>query len=75
MPRNQISAVQTLARVARILEESEDLLLELIAQMEPEDGLIWVYDAEDDETPALSSDGIDCIRDLIAEHRRNQDPD
>lgn len=72
MPRNQISSVQTLARVARILGESEDLLFELIAQMEPEDGLIWVYDAKDDETPALSSDGIDCIRDLIAEHRCNQ---
>lgn len=32
MPRNQISSVHTLARVARLLEESEDLLLELIAE-------------------------------------------
>ncbi|SMD07382.1 hypothetical protein [Novosphingobium sp. B1] len=36
--------------------------------MDTEDGVIWVYGTEDRELViTLSNDGIDCLRDIIAE--------
>ncbi|WP_257555885.1 hypothetical protein [Sphingobium sp. CFD-2] len=71
MQRNKVYAVTTLAKVAQEWEESEDLLHELTEQMDTEDGVIWVYGTEEDAVLALSGDGIECLRDLLAEHRRN----
>ena len=72
MQRNKVYAVTTLAQVARELGEDEDFLFDLTDQMDTEDGVIWVYGTEKEPLLALSGDGIDCLRDLIAEHRRNQ---
>lgn len=72
MQRNKVYAVTTLAQVALQLGENEDLLFDLTDQMDTEDGLIWVYGTQEDPVIALSSEGIDCMRDLIAEHRRSQ---
>ncbi|MEL0210850.1 MAG: hypothetical protein VW891_09755 [Novosphingobium sp.] len=63
----------TLAQVAIELGEDEDFLFDLTDQMDTEDGVIWVYGTEDQEPViTLSNDGIDCLRDIIAEHRRSQ---
>jgi hypothetical protein len=39
--------------------------------MDTEDGVIWVYGIEEHAVLALSQDGIDCLRDLLAEHKRD----
>ena len=38
-----ISSVFTIARVAELLGEDEDLLHEVSLDMEPEDGVLWIY--------------------------------
>ena len=72
MQRNKVHAVTTLARVALDLGERLELLDELIDQMDTEDGVIWVYGTEEDPICALSADGVECLQDLIVEHRRQQ---
>ncbi|ANI78456.1 MULTISPECIES: hypothetical protein [Sphingobium] len=71
MQRNKVYAVTTLAKVAQEWEESEDLLHELTEQMDTEDGVIWVYGVEEHAVLALSEDGIECLRDLLGEHKRD----
>ena len=63
-----ITAVHTLAAVARMLGASEDLLHDLSIEMEPEDGCIAVYGPAEDYTPAFTTDGIERLSELIAEH-------
>jgi peptidyl-prolyl cis-trans isomerase SurA len=48
------------------------LLFDLTDQMDTEDGLIWVYGTGEEPVLALSSDGVDCLQDIIAENRRSQ---
>ena len=43
----------TISRAAEILGEDEELLWELVTDMEPEDGCLWIYDT-DDEQPSRS---------------------
>lgn len=62
-----ITAVHTLAAVALMLGASEDLLHDLSIEMEPEDGCIAVYGPGQEYTPAFTADGIERLRDLIAE--------
>jgi len=64
-----IAHVLTLARVAELLGEDEDLLHELSIEMEPEDGLIGVHGVGDDYTPAFTQDGIAHLRYLIELHK------
>lgn len=71
MQRNRVYTVTTLAKVAQEWEESEDLLDEITEQMDTEDGAIWVYGAEEHAVLAPSEDGIECLRDLLGEHRRD----
>lgn len=71
MQRNKVYAVTTLAKVAQEWEESEDLLHELTEQMDTEDGVIWVYGVEEHAVLALSEDGIECLRDLLGEHKHD----
>ncbi len=71
MQRNKVYAVTTLAKVAQEWEESEDLLHELTEQMDTEDGVIWVYGVEEHAVLALSEEGIECLRDLLGEHKRD----
>lgn len=72
MQRNKVHAVTTLAKVAQDLEVSESLLHDLTQQMDTEDGVIWVYGLEEEGVLALTEDGIECLRDILADHRRGQ---
>jgi len=67
---NKIHAVQTITLVARELGEDEDWLADIATEMEPEDGLIWVYSAEhEDGVMAFTEFGVESLRNLIAIYR------
>ena len=72
MQRNKVHAVTTITKVAQDLDVSEDLLHDLTQQMDTEDGVIWVYGFEEEGVLALTEDGIECLRDILADHRRDQ---
>jgi len=65
-----ISAVFTISYVANLLGEDEDWLFELSIDMEPEDGSLWVYGVGEDGVPAFTQDGIDNLRQIVADKRR-----
>jgi hypothetical protein len=64
-----ISAVFTIGYVANLLGEDEDWLFELSIGMEPEDGSLWVHGVGEDGVPAFTRDGIDNLRQIIADKR------
>ena len=64
-----ISAVFPIDHVANLLGEDEDWLFDLSIGMEPEDGSLWVYGVGEDGVPAFTRDGIDNLRQIIADQR------
>lgn len=70
MQLNKVHSVRTIALVAQDLGEDEDWLWEVAIEMEPEDGLIWVYGTTG-QVMAFSSFGVENLCDLIAEHRNS----
>ena len=60
-----ITHVFTIRRAARILGRDEDMLWSLSDQLEPEDGMLWVYDIDGVEILAFTSNGIDALREII----------
>ena len=64
-----ISAVFTIGYVANQLGEDEDWLFDLSIDMFPEDGCLWVYGVGEDGVPAFTKDGIECLRQIIADER------
>jgi hypothetical protein len=60
-----ISHIFTIRRTAQILGRDEDLLWNVLHQLEPEDGLLWVNDIDDEATPAFTSFGIETLREII----------
>lgn len=67
-----ISRVYTLACVAKMLGEDEELLHAVSVEMEPEDGALWVVGIGEDGTPAFTDYGIEMLSQLIEIHRENQ---
>jgi hypothetical protein len=65
------SAVFTIARVAEILGEDADWLLDVAIEMTPEDGCLTVYDVNDEGTTAFTSLGIENLKELIQIHKAN----
>jgi len=61
----------TIARAAQILHEDEQLLQDLALDMEPEDGCLWIYGADEQEMLAFTDRGLEYLRELIAEYRRS----
>ncbi len=64
----------TIARVAEILGEDEELLWDIAMEMEPEDGKLWIHDTGERETIAFTQWGLENLRELLAEHKRRQAP-
>jgi hypothetical protein len=64
-----IALVFTIGYVANQLGEDEDWLFELSGDMFPEDGCLWVYGVGDDGVPAFTKDGIENLRQIIADQR------
>lgn len=65
------SAVFTIARVADMLGEDADWLLNVALEMTPEDGYLSVYDVDDDGTTAFTRFGIENLKELIEIHKAN----
>ncbi|MBF0246739.1 MAG: hypothetical protein HQL36_01495 [Alphaproteobacteria bacterium] len=55
----------TLKRAAQILKCDEDLSWEIADQLEPEDGMLWVYDTEEIHTLAFTQRGIEFLNEII----------
>jgi len=65
LPVNKVYLVHTIARVAEMLGEDEDWLWEVANEMDPEDGLIWVYGPGDESVMAFTDFGIETLTGLI----------
>ena len=64
-----ISAVFTIGYVANLLGEDEDWLHDLSINMVPADGCLWVHGIGEDGVPAFTRDGIENLRQIIADER------
>jgi len=64
-----VSFVFTIARVAEMLDEDEAWLQEISIEMFPEDGCLWVHDIDDREVVAFTEDGVECLKQIIADQR------
>ena len=64
-----IAQVFTISYVANLLDEDQDWLFELSTDMFPEDGCLWVYGVGEDGVPAFTKDGIENLRQIIADER------
>ena len=64
-----IAQVFTIGYVASLLGEDQDWLYDLSVDMFPEDGCLWVYGVGEDGVPAFTSDGIENLRQIIADQR------
>jgi hypothetical protein len=65
LPVNKVNHVHTISRVAEILGEDEDWLWDVATEMDPEDGLIWVYGSGDESVMAFTDFGIETLTGLI----------
>ena len=63
-----ISAVFTIGYVATLLGANEDWIFDLSISM-PEDGCLWVHGVGEDGVPAFTRDGIENLRQIIADER------
>ncbi|RUV40070.1 hypothetical protein EOD29_29865 [Mesorhizobium sp. M1A.T.Ca.IN.004.03.1.1] len=71
MQRNKVHHVYTVERVARDLGVSEELIQELTLGLEAEDGVIWVYGANDDDgILAFTDEGIEEVKLLLEQYHR-----
>jgi hypothetical protein len=60
-----ITHVFTIHRAAQILGRDEQLLWDLSDQLEPEDGVLWIYHLNAVETLAFTDFGIENLREII----------
>ena len=62
----------TIRRAAEILGEDEELLWDMAIDMEPEHGRISIYDIDEQDTVAFTSDGMNYLREMLPEYKRNR---
>ena len=69
---NKVSHVKTVDLVAKELGENADLLHEVALDMDVEDGVIWVYDLDDDGVLAFTDFGVETLIELIKARRESR---
>ena len=69
-----ISAVYTLAFVAKALGEDAGWLWEISCGMEAEQGCLWVYDATAEPLLVFTDNGIKNLAALVLENKIQQPP-
>jgi hypothetical protein len=69
---NKVHRVTTITRVADELGEDEAWLWDVANEMDPEDGLIWVYGAGEDGVMAFTDFGIETLIELIRLHKERR---
>ena len=62
----------TIRRAAKILGEDEELLWDMATDMEPEHGRLWIYHIDDQQTVAFTPDGMEYLREMLPEYKRNR---
>jgi hypothetical protein len=62
----------TISRAAEILGEDEELLWDMVTDMAPEDGCLWIHDINDQQTAAFTPDGMEYLREMIPQYKRNR---
>jgi hypothetical protein len=62
----------TIRRAAEILGGDEDLLWDMATDMSPENGRLWIYDTDDQQTVAFTPTGMEYLREMLSEYRRNR---
>jgi hypothetical protein len=62
----------TIRRAAEMLGEDEELLWDIATDMEPERGCLWIHDIDDQQTVAFTPDGIEYLREMLREYKRNR---
>lgn len=71
MQLNKVHHVWTVDYVAKDLGVEADLIHDLTLHLEPEDGVIWVYDVGGgDGVLAFTDEGIEEVRALLREHKQ-----
>ena len=71
MQLNKVHSVKTIDRVAAELGETADRIFDLAIDMEPEDGVIWVYGLGEDTVMAFFAFGIENLREIIEMTRQS----
>ena len=66
---NKVHHVTTIGQIATQLGENEDWLWDIAADMEIEDGVIWVYGVGEDGVMAFTDFGIENLKDLVRMHK------
>ena len=59
----------TISRAAEPLDEHEKLLWEIASYMEPEDGCLWIYDTDDQQTVAFTPAGMEWLQEMLPEYK------
>jgi hypothetical protein len=62
----------TISRAAEILGEDEELLWDLVDEMEPEDGCLWIYGTGDEQTIAFTDRGLEYLQEMLPQHKRRK---
>jgi hypothetical protein len=44
----------------------------MATDMEPEDGRLWIYGTDDQQTVAFTADGMEYLRELLPEYKRSR---
>lgn len=68
---NKVHHVHIITRVAEVLGEDEDWLWDVANEMDPEDGVIWVYGTGDDSVMAFTDFGIETLKGLVEIYKAN----
>ena len=71
---NKVSRVSTIDHVAKELGEREDWLHDVANEMDPEDGVIWVFGLGDEGILAFTDFAIDTLADLVKIHKADPTP-
>jgi hypothetical protein len=64
-----VAHVFTIGYVANLPGEDENWLYDLSTDMFPEDGCLWVDGVGENGVPAFTKDGIENLRQIIADQR------
>jgi hypothetical protein len=59
----------TISHGAEMLGEDEDWLHAISVAMDPEEGCLWVFGVGEHGVPAFTEYGIECLKQIIANHR------
>ncbi len=62
-----ITRVYTIRMAAKVLGRTEELLWDLSDQLEPEDGMLWIYDVHGIETLAFTDFGLENLQEIISD--------